>query len=148
MIVEAATKDHILAWGEMRADLWPETSPKAHRLELEETLAADDGSTTAFVAISSTGYVVGFAEASLRRDYVNGCDTSPVAFLEGIYVRPRFRRAGTAGLLLEAVEGWGRSAGCTELGSDTDWKSVEGVAFHSALGFEETERVIFFKKTI
>jgi aminoglycoside 6'-N-acetyltransferase I len=40
--------------------------------------------------------VVTFAEATLRRDYVNGCSTSPVGFLEGVYVN---RLIVTAGLL-------------------------------------------------
>jgi aminoglycoside 6'-N-acetyltransferase I len=30
----------------------------------------------------------------LRRDYVNGCSSSPVGFLEGLYVHPTFRRRG------------------------------------------------------
>ena len=38
----------------------------------------------AFVALLSGREPVGFAEASLRHDYVNGCETSRVAFLEGI----------------------------------------------------------------
>ncbi len=45
-------------------------------------------------------------------DYVNGCDTSPVGFLEGIYVDPARRRAGVARALLAAAEGWVRERGC------------------------------------
>lgn len=92
--------------------------------------------------------VVGFAEASIRHDYVNGCDTSPVAFLEGIHVRPDHRHAGVARMLCRAVEEWSRSAGCTELASDADLQNEHGHAFHAAIGFEETERVVFFRKPI
>nr|WP_295670445.1 GNAT family N-acetyltransferase [Sphingomonas sp.] len=84
----------------------------------------------------------------MRRDYVNGCGTSPVAFLEGIHVRADHRHAGVARMLCRAVEEWGRAAGCTEMGSDADIENEESHAFHAAIGFEKTERVVFFRKPI
>ena len=47
-----------------------------------------------FVAYSAAGETVGLAEAALRSDYVNGTASTPVAFLEGIYVLPAARRHG------------------------------------------------------
>lgn len=102
----------------------------------------------AYFAISDADEAVGFAEVSLRTDHVNGCDKSPVAFLEGFYVGPNFRRVGIAASLLGSVEDCARSVGCIELGSDADWENADGHAFHTALGFTETERIIFFKKSL
>lgn len=129
----------------MRSALWADAMLDEHRREIDMAIAGKAGRTATFVAFDRQE-AIGFVEASLRHDYVNGCDTSPVAFLEGIYIRPDYRRLGIAGLLLGAVENWGRTIGCAELGSDTEWDNSVGQAFHSALGFEETERTVFFKK--
>lgn len=92
--------------------------------------------------------VTGFAEASLRHDYVNGCETSPVAFLEGIYVAPEYRRRGIARALCDAVEEWALGHGCTEFASDAPIDNEESHQMHAALGFEEMERVVCFRKTL
>ncbi len=128
--------------------LWPEASAEAHRAELEQVIAAGDGGTVAFIASTAAGEVVGFAEASLRTDYVNGCETSPVTFLEGVHVEPGRRKAGIAKALCLAVEAWGRAAGSVEMASDADLCNTASHAFHAAIGFEETERVVFFRKLL
>ena len=102
----------------------------------------------AFMALNGEGEPVGFVEASLRFDHVNGCDTSPVAFIEGVYVRPDWRRGRIARALCEAVESWGAGAGCREMASDALITNTVSHAFHAAVGFEETERVVFFHKAL
>ena len=87
----------------------------------------------------------GFAEASIRSDYVNGATSSPVAFLEGIFVEPRARRTGVARRLVEEISAWARDRGLSELASDADLSNTISHAVHSGLGFEETERVVFFR---
>ncbi|WP_231736678.1 aminoglycoside 6'-N-acetyltransferase [Sphingobium sp. CCH11-B1] len=94
------------------------------------------------------GVAVGLAEAAIRRDYVNGCDTSPVAFLEGIFVDPVARRSGCAQALVDAVIRWGQERGCTELASDADIANQASHAFHRSVGFAETERVVYFRRRI
>jgi aminoglycoside 6'-N-acetyltransferase I len=101
-----------------------------------------------FVAYSAPGEAVGLAEASMRIDYVNGTVSSPVAFLEGLYVVPPARRRGVAQSLVCVVSDWARSRGCSELASDTLLENEASQAVHRALGFEETERVVFFRKAL
>ncbi len=132
----------------MRSALWPGPSAAEHREELASLLAARSGADAAFVVLTDDGDAAGFAEAALRHDYVNGCETSPVAFLEGIYVEPRHRRSGVAQMLVAAVEAWARAAGCAELASDAMLDDATSHAFHAAAGFEETERVVFFRKSL
>lgn len=146
--IVTASAEHVQAWAALRADLWPDGSVEDHRAEIEEALAEPVRERTAFVAMTPAGQVVGFAEAAVRHDYVNGCDTSPVAFLDGIHVTPAHQRTGVARMLCQAVEQWGRSVGCTELGSDAEIGNVGSHAFHEAVGFEETERVVFFRKSL
>lgn len=110
-------------------------------------LSAKDG-LIAFVALDERGDAVAFVEAALRHDYVNGCETSPVLFVEGLYVMPCARRAGVARALIDAVMAWGRGHGCTEMASDADIANLPSHAFHQAAGFTETERVVYFRKVI
>ena len=132
----------------LRQGLWPDHSAADHRAELAGLLGDANDDTAVFAAWLSPGVAVGLAEASIRREYVNGCDTSPVAFLEGIHVDAAHRRQGVAGRLVAAVARWGADLGCVELGSDADLDNAVSHRMHEALGFEETERVVFFRKRI
>jgi aminoglycoside 6'-N-acetyltransferase I len=146
MTVEQATAATMGDWVGMRAALWPHTT----RQELEReaaSLLARTPAATAFL-LRTGSMAVAFAEATVRVDYVNGCSTSPVAFLEGIYVRPDWRRRGAARLLCRAVEAWARTHGCSELASDTGIENEAGQTMHEALGFEESERVVCYHKRI
>lgn len=91
---------------------------------------------------------VGFAQCQLRHDYVEGCDTSPVGFLEGIYVDAAYRRSGVARMLLSACEDWARSVGCTEFASDCELDNHDSLAWHLKAGFEEVNRTIWFAKKL
>lgn len=104
--IEAAARRHAVDWVALRPQLWPDASTDEHAAEVEAVLADESARATTFVASGLEG-MLGFIEASIRTDYVNGCDTTPVAFIEGIYVRPESRGQGIARALCEAVEAWG-----------------------------------------
>ena len=101
-----------------------------------------------FLAYSAQNDAIGLAEVSVRSDYVNGTETSPVAFLEGLYVAPQARRNGVAAALVAAACQWGRGAGCRELASDALLDNSTSQVVHRALGFEETERVVYFRRRL
>jgi len=134
-------------WASLRAALWPEADRAEHAREIRQQLQRPERS-SAFVATDPNGVVVGFAEVALRVDAVNGADTSPVGFLEGLYVRPESRRQGVGRALVQAVEQWTRSLGCAELASDALLDNRASHAAHAAYGFEETERVVYFLKRL
>lgn len=100
------------------------------------------------LAYAAGGAAIGFVEASQRVDYVNGTSTSPVAFLEGLYVDPAYRRRGVARTLVDEVERWAATLGCVELASDSPLDNGVAHAAHRALGFEETERVVYFRRAV
>ena len=135
------------AWATLRHELWPDDTVADHAQEAGAILK-NPGEAIAFIAHDAQGAVAGFAEAALRHDYVNGCATSPVAFLEGIYVRPAFRRQGVARLLCRAVEDWAIGLGCAELASDVEIHNAISQDMHRAVGFEEAERVVYYRKTL
>ncbi len=142
--VRGAGPGDIDAWAGLRHQLWPELAFDGHREEIAEALSQSN-SVVAFLCFNVLGRAVGLAEASVRSDYVNGCETSPVAFLEGIVVEPTSRRHGVAGLLVSAVCDWARGLGLSELASDASLENTVSHAMHAALGFEETERVVYFR---
>lgn len=134
-------------WTAMRTALWPSGGNGAHAADIAQLLA-DAGETINLIAREDDGTALGFAEAALRRNYVNGCKTSPVAFLEGIFVTPEARGQGVARALVAAIEAWAREQGCTEFASDAATDNVVSHDMHRALGFAETQRVVFFRKVL
>ena len=144
--IEAPNGEGLAEWRRMRHALWPEMS---ERENIQETKALGEGP-KAFVrlALDGQGRAAGFVEATLRTDYVNGCETSPVAFLEGIYVEPGARRQGVARRLVEVVQQWARQMNCSEMASDALLQNTDSHGMHLGLGFEETERVVYFRKVL
>lgn len=145
-IIEIGSTKDVEPWAQLRAALWPHHPLEDHRAELIRTFLSANGKAVAFIARNDANDAIGFAEATLRHDYVNGCSSSPVLFLEGIYVRPADRRMGIARSLCDAVARWGKSLGCLEFGSDAPLENSASHALHAALGFAETQRVVFFRK--
>ncbi|MFZ5963822.1 aminoglycoside 6'-N-acetyltransferase [Thalassococcus sp. BH17M4-6] len=148
MPIRIATPSDSQSWVALRAQLWPDTHRSVHEDEAAAILAGSPGDSIAFLAVTDDGGLQGFAEAALRRDHVNGCETSPVAFLEGIFVCPGDRGTGVGRSLLRAVQVWARDLDVTELASDAHLDNVASHAFHRALGFEETDRVVYFRKPL
>lgn len=91
---------------------------------------------------------IGFAQCQLRYDYVEGIESSPVGYLEGILIVDRYRKKGYAAELLAECEKWAKEKGCTEFASDCELANEESLKFHMALGFEEANRIICFRKDI
>jgi len=147
VIVAQATPADAAEWAALRHALWPKGSLDDHAGDIAQVLA-DPGRTHNLIARTPEGIAIGFAEAAIRHDYVNGCATSPVGFLEGIYVAPDYRRSGVARMLVAAVSEWVRSMGCTELASDAALDNTASHQMHGALGFEETQRVVYFRKVL
>lgn len=134
-------------WLALRRALWPECPDAEHRADMA-AFAADPGRYAQFMAYTAARTPAGFAEAAIRHDPVNGTSGSPVAFLEGIYVVPGERRRGIARQLFQAVLHWARGTGCAEMASDALLDNESGHALHRALGFEETERVVCFRRSL
>lgn len=94
------------------------------------------------------GKPIAFAQCQLRHDYVEGTDSSPVGYLEGIFVAEGFRRKGYAAKLLTECEKWAKEKGCAEFASDCELDNADSLRFHMAMGFEETNKIICFKKNL
>ena len=133
-------------WLQLRMALWPKDQA-LHLQEMQE-LCEQPGRYAQFLACSAEGEPQGLVEIALRSDYVNGTASSPVGFLEGVYVAPAYRKRGIATELVKTAEQWARSEGCQEFASDALLDNTASQAMHLALGFEETERVVYFRKLL
>jgi aminoglycoside 6'-N-acetyltransferase I len=131
-------------WLSLRMALWPECPADQ---QLAEMLSYGDfgGSQIAFVA--GVGRLSGFIEASLRQTAA-GCATSPVGYIEGIFVKPDYRRRGVGRALVAAAEEWAASRGCTEMASDCLFDNSASELFHRKLGYCVTERLIHFRRSL
>lgn len=133
------------AWAAMRAALWPDEDRTGLAEDTDEILGSDDS--WGFMAEARDGTPVGFAEIAIRK-YADGCETSPVPFLEGIWVREEFRRQGIGAALIRYVEDFLVARGYRELGSDALIDNTISHASHRGWGFAETERVVYFRKPL
>ena len=144
MIVKAEEKDASMV-AALAAALWPHH--RAGELEPEFHPLLSDPEAAVFLMYEED-CAVGFAQCHLRHDYVEGTDSSPVGYLEGIYVIPSCRHRGISGVLLAACERWAVKMGCTEFASDCELDNLESLAFHKSAGFTEANRIICFTKKL
>ena len=144
MTIRFATEADFLAWHVLRLQLWPDANTPQEEQDMHDFLADP---TWCILLAAVDGLPVGFLEASLR-NYAEGCDTAPVGYLEGWFVAEPYRRQGVGAALVRAAEAWARSRGCTEMASDAELHNLGSHRAHEALGYEEVERVVLFRKTL
>lgn len=145
IIIRRANVEDKPDWLRMRLLLWTYATADGFAPELDPILA--DPNQAAFIASLPDGRRVGFLEAGLRA-YGEGCETSPVGYVEGIYVDEDLRGQGLALRLMRAAEDWSREKGCTEIASDTWLDNEASIQMHLRLGYEEMERLVHFAKKL
>jgi len=132
------SREYERAWAELCAALWPGDSvdewiQEGRESELEHQFL-----------YQIEGEAIAFMSLSLRHDYVEGSETSPVGYLEGIYVKPEFQNRGIARELVEFAKKWSREKGCTQLASDCEIDNDVSREFHNKIGFQEAGTIVCF----
>ncbi len=144
-MIKTATDTDIEILAELAVQMWDESSIAELEKGFSEIVSSE-------AAICFIGYAddmpIGFAQCSLRNDYVEGTDSSPVGYLEGVFVKEEYRNKGYAKELLLACEKWAKDKGCSEFASDCELTNVNSLKFHLAMGFDEVNRIICFRKDI
>ena len=135
-------------WASLRARLWPSADAVMLASEAATFLGGNEIPTIAAVFLAEDEAVpLGFLELALR-SFSDGCDSMPVPHVEGWYVEPFARGRGVGRALMQAAEDWARQHGYRELGSDTEPWNEASLAAHARFGFEETERLVKFRKLL
>jgi aminoglycoside 6'-N-acetyltransferase I len=130
----------------MANKLWPCSDIEELRKDFISMLKSS--SEECFLYKTKSDKYIGFVQVSIRKDYVEGSSTSPVAYIEGIYVEEPNRMKGIALELINYSEAWGKERGCVEIASDCELDNTISIDFHSKIGFMETNRVVCFIKEI
>ena len=132
-------------WSRMRIALWPDEPSVGSDADMRTW--NEQGDARVFVAERPDGSLCGFVEVGTRK-YAEGCETSPVGYIEGWYIDPDVRRQGYGRALLEAAEEWARSVGYSEMGSDALVDNTVSHRAHVRSGYEEVERLVTFRKSL
>lgn len=144
MEIRKATLDETKIIAELAIHMWDSHTIEELKLEFDEYIKSGGA---VFLAWNSNE-AVAFAQCGLRHDYVEGTDSSPVGYLEGIFVTDEYRRQGIAKMLLRACQNWAKERGCVEFASDCELTNEESLRFHLNMGFEEANRIICFTKRL
>lgn len=144
-MIRQAGEDDLLQLATLLQELWPSQSVADFHTELVEEIVKKD---VAFFLGFKENQAIAFAQCQLRYDYVEGTESSPVGYLEGIYVREKYRKKGMAGELLTTCQTWAKKRHCSEFASDCEIENTESLKFHLAHGFIEANRIICFTKNI
>ena len=140
-------KTQAAVWAQLRSRLWPTASPEELRTEVAAHAAGGHTSMRLVLLAWDDANPIGFAEIS-ERNIADGCGDAPVAYLEGWYVDPAHQRQGIGRRLLAQAEAWATAVGYTYLASDTEIGNTAGEHAHLAVGFQETGRVIQYRKRL
>jgi aminoglycoside 6'-N-acetyltransferase I len=144
-MIRRATGADTAALVRMSVALFPDGTAAEHERDIRARFAVNEAAY--FVAEGADGAVCGFVEVGTR-PYADGCDSSPVGYVEAWWVDPAARRTGIGRALLDAAEGWVRTRGLTEIASDTQLGNEVSRLGHLSAGFEEVDRVVQFRKRL
>jgi aminoglycoside 6'-N-acetyltransferase I len=142
--IRRATPEDREVWFQMRKGIWLEAPDEYLNFDMDDLL---ESATDAVFMAFADGAPAGMIEASLR-EYAEGCDTSPVGYIEAWFVCADFRGAGVSNSLVRAAEDWARERGCSEMGSDTWLDNEISIRAHLKLGYHEAERLAHFVKRL
>jgi len=133
-----------IEWLRMRKGIWPEAPDEYLNFDMDDNLVNDDY----FVIFACDGdKPIGLTEARIK-DYGEGCETSPVGYLEGWFVQEEYRGKGVVWVMTQAAENWVREKGCTEVASDTWLDNEPSIRAHLKMGYDEVERLVHFVKQL
>lgn len=100
-----------------------------------------------FVALRDDVGLCGYLEVG-ERNYAEGCESSPVPYVESWWVDREYRRRGVGRALMDAAESWARGRGHVEIASDATLDNRRSHKAHRALGYDEVERIVVFRKPL
>jgi len=144
-VIKRAEEKDIAAIANLAAMMWSNHSVEELNNEFSDLFMKEEAQ---FFLKYENDIPVGFAQCQLRYDYVEGTETTPVGYLEGIFVKEGYRNKGYAKELLAECEAWAKRNGCHEFASDCEIDNIGSFRFHKAMNFAEVNRIICFTKRL
>ncbi len=143
---QPATLNDFETWARFRDELYDDLSPDYIETEIKRII--DDPNLASFIIYTATSdEPVGLVEMSLR-NIVDGCVSSPVAYIDGLYLIEKYRGQGLGKALIDFTKKWARENNCTELAVDTELENERAQQFYLREGFTETFRIVQFRMEV
>jgi len=137
-------KNKFPQWKEMREEVYSSLDDEFHEKEMKQIIESNDWFCYFLV---DDNQIVGMAELS-SRNIVDGCLSSPVAYIEGLYLKKVYRGIGLGREAIKIIKEWCQEKGFTELGMDTELDNLGAQRFFRAVGLRETYRIVQFRTRI
>jgi aminoglycoside 6'-N-acetyltransferase I len=145
MNIIQATKNELKDWAKLSVMLFPHLTFEEAFNECKAWLLNKNEQGLLY---QENGKIIGFMNLSIRNDYVNGTEASPVVFVEALYILPEHRKKGIGRKFIEYAENFAKQRGISQIASDCLIENASSEAFHKSCGFIEKERVICFAKDV
>jgi aminoglycoside 6'-N-acetyltransferase I len=145
MKIEIVSEENLKQLTELVLELWDDCSFEEEFENYKSII--DSGKEVCYLVKDQESYIA-FVHVSIRNDYVEGATDLPVAYVEGIYVKPNYQKQGIAKELIKVAEDWANQMGLKQLASDTDIANSNSIDFHNKNGFIEVERIVCFIKKL
>ena len=113
---------------------------KKHHITLRREFDEHDTPDTRYIVVTDDDFPVATAR-------MYPLDEGAV-MIGRVVVLPEYRHRGIGTRVVHECEKWAKEKGCTEFASDCELDNTVSLRFHLALGFEEANRVICFRKEL
>lgn len=125
----------------MRQEIYNSLDDEFHEKEMQQIFVREDW--FCYFITDKSNQILGLVELS-SRNIADGCLSSPVAYLEGLYLKREYRGRGLGKETMKVILNWCKEKGYTELATDSELLNLNAQKFFKALGFKETCRVVEF----
>jgi aminoglycoside 6'-N-acetyltransferase I len=150
MLIRSVLPSDRSEWLRLLKGLYPHHPESEHTPSIDAFLAGTPHPELLPIAVFVCEHpergLCGFLELSVR-NYAEGC-SGPTPYVESWYVDPQARGHGIGRALMETAEQWAREQGYSELASDAELENRASRRAHQALGFQEVERAVHFRKAL
>ena len=146
MIVRPANLTDKPAWLALRRRLRPALSDQQHERHWLRMME-QRGQRMTLVCVDQQGALLGMIEVS-HRGQMEDLGSGPAAYVDALYVEAGEQRDVTARRLADAAAGWAQARGCRLLAADTSLDNQWEQKLHLALGFEEVERKVVYRRVL
>ena len=145
MKLKTIEREEFPLWKAMRQELYHSTGDPSPDEEMRNIHTSDDWHCWFITDVD--GEVIGLAEISIR-NIVDGCLTSPVPYLEGLFIMPGHRALGLGTVVMQMLMDWAVGQGYQEFATDAELENNRAQKFYEKLAFEEVDRVVVYRRWI
>ena len=145
MTIEVLAATNLTSLLELVLQLWPDCEFDEECPYYQSLIGSENE--ICYLVREEENYLA-FIHVSLRTEYVEGATEFPVAYIEGLYVKPEYQKRGIGNRLVNAGAEWGRQKGCKQLASDAELNNQMSIDFHKKIGFSEANRIVCFIKDL